>query len=182
MREPPGDPSTRNSRPAESTTIAGVIPDSIRFPGAMAFASPWTRPNRFGRPGAVLKSSISSFSRNPAPVTVTALPKSLLSVVVHDTAFPSASTIEKCVVSDRKSTRLNSSHSQISYAVFCLKKKNMIQNDRPEPALQVLAPPVSSYFWAVALDPFGPSPVLRKFWFFPLPTFTAFLYNMLLQL
>src|SRR2546430_11954023 len=27
---------------------------------------------------------------------------------------------------DRKSTRLNSSHSQISYAVFCLKKKNNI--------------------------------------------------------
>src|SRR2546430_7250480 len=28
------------------------------------------------------------------------------------------------VKADRKSTRLNSSHSQISYAVFCLKKKN----------------------------------------------------------
>src|SRR2546427_5674386 len=28
---------------------------------------------------------------------------------------------------DRKSTRLNSSHSQISYAVFCLKKKNIIE-------------------------------------------------------
>src|SRR2546427_954520 len=28
---------------------------------------------------------------------------------------------------DRKSTRLNSSHSQISYAVFCLKKKNTKQ-------------------------------------------------------
>src|SRR2546430_6206893 len=27
------------------------------------------------------------------------------------------------VIIDRKSTRLNSSHSQISYAVFCLKKK-----------------------------------------------------------
>src|SRR2546430_11352256 len=27
---------------------------------------------------------------------------------------------------DRKSTRLNSSHSQISYAVFCLKKKKII--------------------------------------------------------
>src|SRR2546430_5516946 len=26
---------------------------------------------------------------------------------------------------DRKSTRLNSSHSQISYAVFCLKKKSV---------------------------------------------------------
>src|SRR5688572_31839021 len=30
---------------------------------------------------------------------------------------------------DRKSTRLNSSHSQISYAVFCLKKKK----SRPTP-------------------------------------------------
>src|SRR2546427_8735536 len=28
---------------------------------------------------------------------------------------------------DRKSTRLNSSHSQISYAVFCLKKKHGLQ-------------------------------------------------------
>src|SRR2546430_4271698 len=28
---------------------------------------------------------------------------------------------------DRKSTRLNSSHSQISYAVFCLKKKKIIR-------------------------------------------------------
>src|SRR2546430_7091665 len=31
-------------------------------------------------------------------------------------------------LSDRKSTRLNSSHSQISYAVFCLKKK---KNNHP---------------------------------------------------
>src|SRR2546430_3208073 len=30
------------------------------------------------------------------------------------------------IVGDRKSTRLNSSHSQISYAVFCLKKKQKI--------------------------------------------------------
>src|SRR5256886_2108630 len=30
--------------------------------------------------------------------------------------------------SDRKSTRLNSSHSQISYAVFCLKKKKQIEH------------------------------------------------------
>src|SRR6516165_12115034 len=30
---------------------------------------------------------------------------------------------DPCGFQDRKSTRLNSSHSQISYAVFCLKKK-----------------------------------------------------------
>src|SRR3712207_7592482 len=29
-----------------------------------------------------------------------------------------------CSPADRKSTRLNSSHANISYAVFCLKKKN----------------------------------------------------------
>src|SRR2546427_10880815 len=31
------------------------------------------------------------------------------------------------VATDRKSTRLNSSHSQISYAVFCLKKKKLYE-------------------------------------------------------
>src|SRR2546430_3200784 len=33
------------------------------------------------------------------------------------------SSLEAGRLRDRKSTRLNSSHSQISYAVFCLKKK-----------------------------------------------------------
>src|SRR3989440_5904816 len=36
------------------------------------------------------------------------------------TRTPSAA---KATIADRKSTRLNSSHDQISYAVFCLKKK-----------------------------------------------------------
>src|SRR2546430_8836239 len=35
---------------------------------------------------------------------------------------------------DRKSTRLNSSHSQISYAVFCLKKKKKLEITPPERA------------------------------------------------
>src|SRR5436305_5461870 len=34
---------------------------------------------------------------------------------------------------DRKSTRLNSSHVRISYAVFCLKKKTRINTPRPKP-------------------------------------------------
>src|SRR2546430_4288909 len=34
-------------------------------------------------------------------------------------------------VGDRKSTRLNSSHSQISYAVFCLKKKKLTDSESP---------------------------------------------------
>src|SRR5688572_30529030 len=35
-------------------------------------------------------------------------------------------TLREKTLRDRKSTRLNSSHSQISYAVFCLKKKKNI--------------------------------------------------------
>src|SRR2546430_13135958 len=40
---------------------------------------------------------------------------------------------------DRKSTRLNSSHSQISYAVFCLKKKTHHHTLFHGPSLVVLA-------------------------------------------
>src|SRR2546430_4789985 len=36
------------------------------------------------------------------------------------------------VLADRKSTRLNSSHSQISYAVFCLKKKRAARQARAD--------------------------------------------------
>src|SRR2546430_7766789 len=45
---------------------------------------------------------------------------------------------------DRKSTRLNSSHSQISYAVFCLKKKK--QNTRSI----IIAPNASSFSSRIA--------------------------------
>src|SRR2546430_10275330 len=41
-----------------------------------------------------------------------------MSTLLDETAF--------IIGADRKSTRLNSSHSQISYAVFCLKKKTNI--------------------------------------------------------
>src|SRR2546430_4034724 len=43
---------------------------------------------------------------------------------------------------DRKSTRLNSSHSQISYAVFCLKKKIYVADDFVHRALHEHSAPV----------------------------------------
>src|SRR3712207_7531891 len=45
-------------------------------------------------------------------------------VVEHSGA---SSRIERRALADRKSTRLNSSHANISYAVFCLKKKRTCQ-------------------------------------------------------
>src|SRR2546430_6855984 len=44
-----------------------------------------------------------------------------------------AERAEKFYPLDRKSTRLNSSHSQISYAVFCLKKKKNLHRRPPSP-------------------------------------------------
>src|SRR3712207_7068082 len=61
----------------------------------------------------------------------------LLSVFVLEKVLPRATVVPwraaqaphvvglKRVTQDRKSTRLNSSHANISYAVFCLKKKKI---------------------------------------------------------
>src|SRR2546427_8069722 len=43
--------------------------------------------------------------------------------VHHRDATRQTGEVRQRILTDRKSTRLNSSHSQISYAVFCLKKK-----------------------------------------------------------
>src|SRR2546430_17271726 len=55
-----------------------------------------------------------------APVDVD---RALMSRIEREVIAPS---IDGMRAEDRKSTRLNSSHSQISYAVFCLKKKKTI--------------------------------------------------------
>src|SRR5258708_10194931 len=70
---------------------------------------------------------------------------------------------------DRKSTRLNSSHQIISYAVFCLKKKKSIlrrtrpSRKRPPPALPPRGPgpPTSDhgYGQSTQLHPPAPTPL-----------------------
>src|SRR2546430_17486238 len=47
----------------------------------------------------------------------------VINVVFNPISTSQALRNANLAVKDRKSTRLNSSHSQISYAVFCLKKK-----------------------------------------------------------
>lgn len=48
--------------------------DNMRLPGSMALALPPTTPKALATPGLELKSSISSFSKKPAPLTTTPLP------------------------------------------------------------------------------------------------------------
>src|SRR2546430_4853482 len=65
----------------------------------------------------------------------TTLFRSLTMFLTHDdqrpffggTYFPKEARYGLPAFRDRKSTRLNSSHSQISYAVLCLKKKIIIE-------------------------------------------------------
>src|SRR5205085_5755901 len=59
------------------------------------------------------------------------------------------STPEKLEIGDRKSTRLNSSHSQISYAVFCLKKKKKTQNSYPRPPYIPRPPRSTKAPWSI---------------------------------
>src|SRR3712207_9559113 len=58
-----------------------------------------------------------------ASVPATAAAKTS-SASVHRTTSSGSRSPPAWATADRKSTRLNSSHANISYAVFCLKKKN----------------------------------------------------------
>src|SRR2546427_6236125 len=79
---------------------------------------------RMGRPKALLDFRGRPFAVRILEALEALDVKSRLVVLGPDAARirPSLATHE-CII-DRKSTRLNPSHSQISYAVFCLKKKN----------------------------------------------------------
>src|SRR5947209_11376950 len=60
------------------------------------------------------------------PLTIGSMPEPGTAAISH-CALPSSADFQLGTCSrDRKSTRLNSSHANISYAVFCLKKKNKI--------------------------------------------------------
>src|SRR5947207_7781703 len=85
--------------------------------------------NRFtcSPPLALVRSSIPLFSflMTPRPPRSTLFPYTTLfrSVLCWGARRPSPPGREGHRARDRKSTRLNSSHTVISYAVFCLKKK-----------------------------------------------------------
>src|SRR5690242_21161358 len=55
----------------------------------------------------------------------------LFSKTLHD-ELQDGRVIEDLFAQDRKSTRLNSSHMSISYAVFCLKKKKYKKTSHPK--------------------------------------------------
>src|SRR5256885_3618491 len=89
---------------------------TVWSPGCVVFAdsAPRAEPSPGGRVATPRTSNQSSFF-----VSSGSFDASFSSVTCTQSA-----TDEKDASKDRKSTRLNSSHLVISYAVFCLKKKN----------------------------------------------------------
>src|SRR3712207_7390133 len=59
-----------------------------------------------------------------------------MSLLMFPMIASSPSRSRTSFTTDRKSTRLNSSHANISYAVFCLKKKKIQSMDMPRPIYQ----------------------------------------------
>src|SRR5260221_9910963 len=84
-------------------------PRSTLFPYTTLFRSRGARRHALGLP---LLRRLTGAQPHPAPLLFLRFHHA--PAQFHLTAFPG----------DRKSTRLNSSHTVISYAVFCLKKKN----------------------------------------------------------
>src|SRR3989449_1420924 len=65
------------------------------------------------------------FRSNLPAIIIIAIITTLLVIGIKESA-----NVNNVIVLDRKSTRLNSSHGYISYAVFCLKKKKQARLSR----------------------------------------------------
>src|SRR5437764_7672591 len=75
--------------------------------------------------------------RKARRLALDAFAEAMLGQQRHAIRAPQHARLQPQITIDRKSTRLNSSHRCISYAVFCLKKKNSMSNISGEFALQM---------------------------------------------
>src|SRR6266403_6412328 len=118
----------RSSWPTQPTTPTICARPSL--PKARSPSSPTTphgrsniRSTSISMPSAISWSAASQNSNNSA-ASQPASKRQPEITVPSSLSQPSSYGCDKCPHQDRKSTRLNSSHVEISYAVFCLKKKN----------------------------------------------------------
>src|SRR2546428_10109347 len=92
-------------------------PRSTLFPYTTLFRSVSTNVQPSGAGGIVLQPAQAAYSfGTPLRLSGVSIPG----------RYRHAGEAQRCAERDRKSTRLNSSHDQISYADFCLNKKKII--------------------------------------------------------
>src|SRR5256884_2042736 len=126
----------------------------------MSFTASVTRPPTFF-PGTTLKSPCSERNLSTARMSICRRSSEiLLASPGRDAGFSGPASLGD---SDRKSTRLNSSHGYISYAVFCLKKKKTQTHHlspRQPATLNTLTPaspsPARSWLYTLAAQAAAP--------------------------
>src|SRR2546430_13728363 len=132
----------------ENIYDAGVDPVAVRRAVGMVFQ----RPNPFPTM-SILDNTIAGFKlngRKPKAELLDLVQRALTAAGLWEEEGPAGRSRDRA---DRKSTRLNSSHSQISYAVFCLKKKKRITlisspcrtPSRPNRAEITIAPSITAW-------------------------------------
>src|SRR3712207_8388027 len=97
-------------------------PRSTLFPYTTLFRSKGTVVAEVRRRHPEVWVSVSVTTRRPRPGEVDGVDYTFVSDAEFDRLIAEDGLLEWA--EDRKSTRLNSSHANISYAVFCLKKKH----------------------------------------------------------
>src|SRR2546422_7279985 len=142
----PRRPRGRGQRPAVMTDVAKLAGVSHQTVSRVLHDSPHVRRGTRERVLAAIRQL--DYRPNPVAQALVTGRSRLLGVVSFDTTlYGPASTllgIEEAAhdrgyavsiasLRDRKSTRLNSSHGYISYAVFCLKKKKNSDGNLPLP-------------------------------------------------
>src|SRR2546430_7231159 len=119
-----GTPRPRKLRKASKRMAMGTPMVAWTIIGPSEFGRMWRKMIRFALAPPDRAASTNSRSRKAS-----GWPRTSRAMFIHwvnaiaEMMMPSDRPRRRTRVRDRKSTRLNSSHSQISYAVFCLKKK-----------------------------------------------------------
>src|SRR5256884_9439696 len=130
---------TKTKSNSDMTTITRAAPNRVIFAALLSVlasalllggCSPCIDEVIWRKPSPDSKLTVTVFLRDCGATT-----KPVSWVTVHpssgryDNEKDIALTADRVQKIDRKSTRLNSSHGYISYAVFCLKKKNLDLHD-----------------------------------------------------
>src|SRR5688572_4298697 len=121
---PRGRPSTRPNAGSAHWSRSGACSGARPWSSRSSWSS-WISTGLTPRPRLFFLVSRRPPSSTLFPYTTLFRSQRLLTVGHPDVPQVPRRTRRAAVQQDRKSTRLNSSHSQISYAVFCLKKKNV---------------------------------------------------------
>src|SRR2546430_11922287 len=111
----------RKSTLVSTALVAGGLLWSLFRPGALVSRRTVNEPFPAAEESGSMMHGSSTMNQSPQ-MAHAAMDSSAMGAMDHGQMADAKEPV-KLVSGDRKSTRLNSSHSQISYAVFCLKKK-----------------------------------------------------------